>query len=165
MMNTYFYIPDYFKNFKLSSLDQAVVTRHNALGKPMFMPVSINNWQLPEDPIINVQLNKIIVKTALAGNTRRGSVKQLINMDDYRIGIRGFVQQVNSNEYPEEAVRKLKELFEIGSSLKISCRLTDLFEIDRIVIESASFPEQRGKNVQFFEISALSDEDFILIYD
>ena len=158
------YLPDYYKSFNLTAIDPATITKYNALGKPIFMPVYLNNIHLPVSPMISVQLSKNIELTRLAGSTERGSIKQAISIEDYKITIRGWLKSDDMN-VPEDDFRQLRELWEQNASIPIDCLLTDIFDITRVVIISMVLPEQRAQNVVFYEIECISDDDFILEYN
>lgn len=163
MVKSFFYIPDYYKDFKVESFNPTV-TRYNAIGRPMYLPVELNKIELPEEPVMNITMQKIIATTPLAGysGNKFGTVKQLITTDDYRIRITGILIDHETREYPEDLVRQLKEICDLKTNIGISSKLTDLFEIEKIVIVSANFPAPRGRGYQAFEIEALSDNDFEL---
>lgn len=130
------------------------------------MPLSINDWQLPLEPAIAISGSKKIVQTSLAGNKRRGSVKEIINTNDYAISIRGLIINEMNDNYPFDDVERLKELFEIDESVKITNALTKLWGIENIVITSVSLPEMTGRpNIQAYQLNCVSDEDFVLIKD
>jgi hypothetical protein len=60
------------------------------LGRALFMPVKIGGYQLPNEPTVLITGRKRIIETALAGSTKRGTVKELISVDDYELTIRGI---------------------------------------------------------------------------
>ena len=159
------YLPDYYKSFNVKYIDSANITKYNALGKPIFMPVKLDGVDLPEAPIVTIQPGILVEKTTLAGGEFKGSVKQGIGLDDYIITIRGWVKS-DDNNYPEEKVRMIKDLILQKKSLSIDCLITKLFEIYKVVVYGRpSFPEVKAQNVQFYEFECLSDEDFVLDYN
>ncbi len=124
-------------------------------------------WQLPH-PVIAVSSRKTIIETPLT--ERRGTVKELINIQDYEIVIKGFI--INErNEFPEKAVTTLRTVYEQNLSLSIKCPLTDIFLLrpdrsgsDKVVIREMKFPDVTGiKNVRPYELHLVSDESFNLI--
>lgn len=133
-------------------------------GQSIFMPVQIGDLLLPNEPTLRITGVKNIVSTRLAGSTRRGSVKELIAVDDYRIVIRGIaINFEDSENYPEDAVKGIHDLYLRNESLEIQSALTNLFGIYRVVIESIDFPEMIGvQHAQAYELSCVSDEDFTL---
>jgi hypothetical protein len=124
-------------------------------------------WNLPY-PVVSISSKKTIIETPLT--ERRGTVKELINIQDYEIVIKGFMIG-NTNEFPEEDVTMLRTLYEQNSVLSIQCPLTDVFLIrpdrngsDKVVISALQFPPVTGiKNVRPYELHMVSDESFNLI--
>lgn len=133
----------------------------NSLGITYFMPVELDGIELP-NTLINISGKKNIVETSLVG--QRGTVKELINIEDYEIMIRGIVVD-DQNSFPDEFIMKLQELYEKNESVALKCALTDIFlqEDDSVVIRSIRFPEMRGvEHAQAFEIECMSDPVFDL---
>jgi hypothetical protein len=133
-------------------------------GQQIFMPMRLGGVLLPNEPTLNIQMVKRIVKTSLTGSTRKGTVKELIGRDDDIIVIRGICLNYKSTKvYPEDEVKAIRELVERNESLAIECALTQLLGIERVVIERASFPEMVGvQHAQAFELQCVSDEEFDL---
>ena len=76
-------------------------------GREVFMPVTLGDQFLPY-VWLNIKASKNIIETPLT--ERRGSVKELISIDDYRIGIKGFVIG-HDGAFPEKDVENLRKLF------------------------------------------------------
>lgn len=138
------------------------------LGTPLAMPVKINGIQLPNEPLVTITGSKKIVRTSLTGANRegtvqrRGSVKELINVDDYQIKIVGrIVNENDPDRYPEEILAKIRTIYEARRALVIESKLTQIFNISRIAISKLSLPGEAGMlNSQRYEITGFSDEDF-----
>ncbi len=141
------------------------VTIEYATGTPEAGDLAVTSIALP-NPIIRVSCRKTIIKTGLT--ERRGTVKELVNVDDYVIHIKGFILS-KYDEYPETVVARLRELFEVQASVAIRNPITDIFLLprggnDRVVIETLDFPEVVGvRNVRPYEMTLVSDEDFSLL--
>lgn len=133
-------------------------------GKAYFMPIRLGGVLLPNEPTIVITGRKNILETPLVGSTRKGTVKELISVEDYDITIRGVAINLKSNlVYPEDEVKRLHDLFNRNEALEIECALTNLFGIYRVVIKQVAFPEMRGlQHAQAYEFQCVSDEDFIL---
>lgn len=155
----------------LDANDEAIDTDFklvSALGTPLVMPVMIEGYQLPNEPIITITGSKKIVKTALTGVNRegevqrRGTVKELISVNDYAIKITGrIIDEDDPERYPDRIVTKIRNLFELRRALSINCKVTDLLGITHIAVDKLSFPGDSGmENSQRYEISGFSDEDF-----
>lgn len=140
---------------------------HNGTNGVYYMtPTSLNGWQLPLEPYMSIAASKKIVKTSLAGNTRRGTVKEIINTNDYGITLRGVLLNDVSDNYPFDDVERLKELFEVNEAVQIINALTKTLAIENVVITGWKLPEMIGTpNAQAYEINMISDEDFVLIQE
>ncbi len=140
----------------------------SALGTPLVMPVMIEGYQLPNEPVVTITGSKKIIKTALTGVNRedevqrRGTVKELISVNDYKIKITGrIIDEDRPGRYPERIVTKIRNLFELRRALTINCKITDMLGITHIAVDKLSFPGDSGmENSQRYEISGFSDEDF-----
>jgi Domain of unknown function (DUF6046) len=149
----------------------------DALGREYFMPVVFlipqsesgtvtAKYSLPY-PVVSVTARKTVISTPLT--ERRGTVKELINSLDYEITIRGFIIGAG-NEFPEQEVAQLRNLYEQNTALSVQCVLTDLFLLrpdrkgsDQVVITELRFPAVSGvKNVRPYELRLVSDEPFNL---
>ena len=132
------------------------------LGTPIFMPVKLGDYQLPFEPLVEINGGKSIVRTPLAGFN--GTVKENMGLDDYAITIRGIVLNEDSDDYPEAEVLRLRRLFEQTESLDIVCPLLSLFNINRIAIESLRLPAEEGVlHYQPYEFTGYSDFDVELL--
>jgi hypothetical protein len=138
--------------------------RQSMLGTEFFMPIKIAGYQLPGEPVINIQGVKNIVRTPVAGTPDkknfRGTVKEQTSLDDYRIRIRGIIiSEEDLDEYPADDIRQLRERFETLGSVEISSQITDIFNISLIAIETFDLRGIEGaQGAEAFEISGYSDE-------
>jgi hypothetical protein len=156
-------------------------------NREMYMPLKLADVWLPF-PVLSVSCRKNIVETPMVN--RRGTVKELISTEDYRFHIKGLIIGDN-NEYPEDQVMQLKQLFEIDTALAVQCAKTDIFLLsanrssanntsdanlsgddfsqnllDQVVLLEMHFPPLNGiRNVQPYEILLQSDTPFKLIID
>lgn len=163
---------------------------NDALGQEYFLPVTLtyadnstvsqqdssliggdtlgilNKWNLPY-PVISITSKKTIIETPLT--ERRGTVKELINIQDYEIVIKGFIIAA-ADEFPEKDVTTLRTIYEQNAALSIQCPLTDIFLLrpdrsgsDQAVITELRFPAITGvKHVRPYELHLVSDEPFNL---
>lgn len=128
-----------------------------------FMPVSIESngtiWEF-DDAVISITAKKTIIETSLVG--RKGSVKELISIDDYEIKL---MVVFSGDDYPEYDVLDLVTLWEINESVKMNCAVTDYFlqEDDKVVIKTLDFPAMEGnEDMQVITMTLLSDKNFEL---
>lgn len=133
-----------------------------SLGTPLFMPCKLDDLWLPNEPMITISGQNTIVKTILTGV--KGSVKELINTDDYSIKIQGIIVNETSDDLPEDIIRKIRTICEKRESVTIGNRLLTLFDIHKVAIENFSFPGIEGyQNCQAYEITCYSDWPLNLI--
>lgn len=138
-------------------------------GTPLYMPTGFNIGgsvvQLPDEPIITCSTRKNIVETTLAGNTRRGTVKEIINTDDWKINIKGLCIDYTKNGYPEQQCDFIQQLYDKNSAIRIiNYMLNSVFSIRNVVITSLAWLPMPGKPYsQAYEMELISDEDFLLI--
>ncbi|WP_297096374.1 DUF6046 domain-containing protein [uncultured Draconibacterium sp.] len=128
-----------------------------------FMPVVINHdgtkWEF-NNAVVSVAGKKSIVETPLVG--RQGTVKELINIQDYEIKL---VALLSGDDYPEQEVMDAVKLWEINENVKMECAITDYFlkDEDRVVIKHIDFPAMEGEeDSQAIVMTLVSDQNFEL---
>ena len=148
-----------------------LVYTHSLIGAPLYMPTGFNIdgsiVQLPNEPIVSCSIKKNIVETVLAGNTRRGTVKEIINTEDWKIKIMGLCIDMTRQGYPEDEVESIQQLFGLNRSIElINYVAKNIFEIKNVVIKSLDWKAMSGKPFsQAYEIELVSDEDFTLVIE
>ena len=153
---------DILEGYNSQVYDQKQPAKFSALGLPIFMPCTIDGWELPNEPLIEIGGGKSIVRTELAGYA--GSFKENMGLNDYEIIIRGVAINEESDDYPEDLVRKLRAIYEKKESVTITSPLLGIFNINLIAIERLRLPANEGElNAQPFEIQCYSDNDIELI--
>ena len=127
----------------------------------VFMPCTLGGIEL-WNPIMRVTGRKTIIETSLV--ERKGSVKEIINQDDYVINIRGVIKTTDGS-WPDKEVKMLKELFERNESLDIISALTAIMleGNEHVVITNLTLPEQQGRTESvIYELELTSDQAFEL---
>lgn len=144
----------------------ATLRKKDALGRWYFMPVVIEHkgkdYELPI-AVVRITGRKKIVETDMVG--RKGSVKELISMDDYEITVSGVIIE---DDFPEAGITQLNALYNINESVGLKCALTDIFmeEDDKVVIKSIDLSEMKGtEHAQVYSINMVTDRNFELIID
>lgn len=134
----------------------------SVLGTPFFMPCKLDDFQLPNEPIIEIRGHKNIIKTPVDGN--EGSFKELYSLSDYQVIIRGIATlDTDSEEYPEAQVRALRQIVEKPAAVKVVNNLLGYFGIYNLAIEDCFFPAIEGApGMQPYELVCLSDKFFDL---
>lgn len=158
--------------------------RQDWRGRWYFMPVFMQHpdikaadgstkLELPH-AIISITGQKTIVETPLVG--RKGSVKELVNIDDYKITIAAFIQSTDGT-YPDEEIARINNLFKINESVELISALTDLIldgndnvrnqgVIDKVVITNIDFPAVPGiEDGVAVRIECVSDQPFEMIIE
>ncbi|MFI3322087.1 MAG: DUF6046 domain-containing protein [Rikenellaceae bacterium] len=147
---------------KTSSALGSTLRKKDAQGNWYFLPVTLNGVELP-NTIISIKGKKTIVETAMVG--RRGTVKELISVDDYEIEIAGVAFE---SDYPDEMIAELNNLYTINESISLKCALTDIFleDEDKVVIKSIEFPPIQGyETSQAYKMSLVTDRSFELVIE
>lgn len=142
-----------------------LLRKKGANGQYYFMPVVLKSkdnkvYEIP-NAIISCTGKKTIVETPMVG--RKGAVKELINVDDYEISIQGVA---SADDFPEEALKELNELYSLNEAVTLECALTDvvLGKEPTVVIKSIDFSDMKGVECfQVFKMSLTTDYSFELI--
>jgi hypothetical protein len=138
----------------------------DVMGRDVFMPVTLGSLFMPY-VWLNISGSKRLVETPMT--ERRGSVHELINMEDYKISIKGLLIGHNG-QFPEKDVEDLKTLWERQEAVSIKCVLTDIFLLstehggqDKVIITNLSFAENPGvEHVRGFSFDLVTDQEFEL---
>ena len=151
---------------KTSSYFGSTLRKKDAQGRWYSMPIVLEHkgteYEIP-NAVISICGNKRIVETAMVG--RKGTVKELISVDDYEIRIAGVCLDV---DFPDQQINALNELYNINESVTLKCALTDIFldEEDKVVIKSIDFAEMKGcETAQVFTMELVTDRSFELILE
>jgi len=179
-------LPPYFLNRKVSispvaqypefiRMDDEQLTetiRNNALGIPMMLPLEIKKpderdfWLLPLEPLISITGKNLIIKRNVSKKNFRGSIKEYWSQDDYSIDINGMLITPDSDDvYPEDDVRRLRELCEAKTALEVKSPLLNIFDVFRVVIEDFEFPFTKGANTQAYCLKCSSDDLYDLLIE
>ena len=141
----------------------SVLRKKDAQGRYYFMPVVFEHkgreYEIP-NAVISFTGKKSIVETAMVG--RKGSVKELISIDDYEISIQGIAL---AGDFPEDALSELNELYNINEAVILKCALTDIFlaDEDRVVIKSMDISDMKGQeSFLVFKMDLVTDCGFEL---
>ena len=137
----------------------------NTYGRTVrvFMPITLGGLEI-QTPIISIEASKNIKKTDLAAGN--GSVKELININDYSLTISGII--IGENDYPVDEVQALTDLYNRNEALDISCALTELvFPVNtKVVITNLALPTVQGReHLQPFSMNLESDIEFSLFIE
>jgi hypothetical protein len=155
-------IAELFKTAKKVETPESTDFEAYNYGDELFLPCSINDVELPNEPVISLKGKKRIIKTPVPGLP--GTVKEHIQLDDYQITIKGIAVNDDEDDLPQEQIRELREMAETLAPLKITNRLLSYFNIDEIVITSFDFPGVEGhQNMQAYVFQCLSNQTIDLV--
>jgi hypothetical protein len=156
-------------------------------GKYFLTLTLVNNskvYKLPNEPLISLSQSKKIIETPTLGyknlehlnaelktknpnhkplKNRTGTVKELIQIEDYNLTIRGVcVNEIDKDVYPTDQVQMLNELANINAPLLVkNSKFLEVYNIRQIVIKDIHFDEMQGKQgLQTYLINAVSNQDF-----
>ena len=175
-----------FNHFPVPNNDNTIVSGFNGLntvetkfkqktsylGTPIIMPLkmqisprgeAVKYYDFPNEPIIEIQGSKKIIETDIDG--QEGTFKELYNLGDYAITIRGIAinDNADSEDYPEDIIRSLRTIYELKHHLEVVNPLFSLFNIKYVALTSFNLiPIQGAPSMQPYEFTALSDKDFNL---
>lgn len=137
-----------------------------------FKSIDDEDWYLfPWEPIMTIDSENIIAKrnVAKAGQNLIGSIKERWTTGDYKITITGAFYGDKmlgkpAQTYPRKDMEKLRDYLLSASAIEVRSEALQILNINKIVIESVTFPFTKGEDVQAYEIRALSDFPYKLIY-
>lgn len=138
----------------------------SSIGNEYTSPITIDGWQVPCEPVIGVYGSKNIIETRLTrlnSITNAKEVQNIIeesNLNNYRIRIRGVIYNEDQpDEYPEEAVRRMHQLFEKPGNVVVVNGILQIHDITKMIIQDISWKELPGfPGAQPYEMDCLSDE-------
>lgn len=148
------------------------IRTENARGEVTFMPIKIDGIELP-NAIIGITGKKTINETPLVGG--RGSVKELISVDDYEITLAGVLVS-DDGQYPEKLIETFRDIWQKNESVTLLSAISDMVLVDlgktprttdvNVVLKSIDFPAVGAfENAQIITLTAVSDYPFTLIID
>lgn len=141
-----------------------------------FFPLSfsldgVNKFLLPYEPMVNIEGQNTIIKRNVAkADGLKGSIKERWSQDDYTITISGLLigeQEIGTmNEcFPRADFEALMQILTHSREVYVYCEPLQLLGINKLVIESFSFPFTKGENVQAYEIKCTSDFSYNLLLE
>ena len=109
---------------------------------------------------VSVNMINTIISTPVV--ERKGTVNEIVNLDDYKFTIRGFL--IGKNRLvPEDDIMKLTALRESTREKTLHGGYPELFldETCRVVISELEFPEVQGQNHWIRPFTLTCKSDFI----
>lgn len=133
-------------------------------GRWYYMPIRLGDIEL-WNPTMRAVTKKTIVETHLT--ERPGSVKEIINRQDYVFTVKGVIKR-SDGTWPEEEVRMLNELYQREEALEIDSPLTCILlsgQEEMVVIKDFKLPVPKGETAIHYEMELVSDIDFDLEFN
>jgi hypothetical protein len=149
-----------FNDSEKLSAQGAILYRKEANGTEAFCPVDIyhtgtkKNYSLPYSTVA-VTRSKNIVETALPG--RKGTVKELIQIEDTQLQIQGVIL---GDDLPETEISELNELFEINEAVQLKNAFAEIFmkADNTVVIKDLQCPDMKGiTGAQAYSFTIVTD--------
>jgi hypothetical protein len=148
-------------------------TARDAVGRLVFTDLTFTSkklgksFKLQTEPLVMLRRKKNLVKTVIAGNSRKpgGMVVEQVNHSYYTIDIVGYLinRDQTKPRYPQDQVIALREMADSGEALDVDCSLLKLFGINKMVIEDVTWPPGQGKPFsQDFRITGFEYQDFLV---
>jgi hypothetical protein len=132
----------------------------NNLGNPVFMPATLNGYELP-NPLITITGEKAIVETDIVGV---GTVFEKIYDRPYDITIICTLFG-EDGQFPEKEIKELVDGWEANQVLTLECALTDFFLTaeNNFVLTRISLLDMEGiEHVQVVQLDGRSNIEFEL---
>ncbi|SIT25643.1 hypothetical protein SAMN05421786_11545 [Chryseobacterium ureilyticum] len=138
-------------------------------GQDIWFPIVLKGSKILADNIepieipidictVSVNMVSTIIDTPVV--ERKGTVTEIINIDNYKFTIRGFLVGKN-RKFPEKEILDLTALRESTLEKTLHGGYPELFldETCRIVISDLEFPETQGQNywIRPFQLTCKSD--------
>ncbi|MEA4981419.1 MAG: DUF6046 domain-containing protein [Paludibacter sp.] len=123
------------------------------------------DFEFPVATIVDFSRKKSTVVTPTLGG--KGSVKEIMGLDDWRITIRGLIindeSRVNFQRTVKQQQYRIDMLNEIVGSIAVEGKIFEQRNIHHITLLEVRYTPVQGKpGLVQYEIDALSDEDFFI---
>lgn len=142
-----------------------------AYGQDIWFPIKLKGEKISENKLksllvdieactISVNMMSTIVSTSVV--ERKGTVNEIVSIDDYKFTIRGFLIGKN-RQVPEDDIETLIAIKESTKPKTLHGGYPELFldKSCRIVISGLDFPEVQGHNHWIRPFSMTCKSDFI----
>jgi len=137
------------------------------LGRPVFSDVTLKVGEkklLFIDAIVTVEKTYTITKTAMQG--RKGTVKEYIGSEDYKITLFGNLIGDGMYKYPHIDLQNLVAIMEAQQQIEVISEFLSIYGIHYLVPDKMITNQVSGvQNRQYVELHFESDEDIQLIID
>jgi len=117
----------------------------------------VQHLRMPDSTVVSLGRQKRMGVTSVSGGY--GTVKEIFGFDDWRISVDGITDN-------EDILRGFEQLDSLSDSIRVGgSELFEYFNIFRVVIESISLKQMRGRGrLTEFQMNLISDEPVQLIW-
>lgn len=131
-------------------------------GQPFMMPLKIEDYTFPIEPLVSVSGNKTVIETKVTGLS--APVNEVVAMENYRITVKGVYINEDNDDYPYRDVSRLSYLLERRRSLPVVNKLLAIFDINDIIVTSIKCDAVEGEqSMQWYIIEAIADKPVELV--
>lgn len=136
----------------------------NIKGVEVFLPVTLRDSRQSIKiacATVRIQGSKTVVRTAVS--ERVGTVKEVFNVGDYKIEVKGVLIAERETGVPDEEMSILRWLYESTEPIVMENALTDLFldQSKYVCITDLEFPEVEGKTLRCRPFRMSIESDYI----
>ena len=149
-----------FRNFAEGFVPSPLLSkqkRQSLLGTPILMPLKLDDYEFPLEPLIDVSLTKSIVVNQMVN--AETNILEDMGLDNFKLTIKGFLISETPDMAPLGELRKLVQLIKQRKSHKVNNELLSTFGIRELTIKSAKFGDPAG-GIEFkpYTLECISDE-------
>lgn len=143
--------------------------KQGAYGQDIWFPITLRGTNVQDLEPIEMEVEACTVSVNMVNNIvstpvveRKGTVNEIVSLDDYKFTIRGFLIDKNRN-VPEDQIQKLIALRESTQPVTLHGGYPEMFleESCRIVINEIEFPEVQGRTHWIRPFTLTCKSDFI----
>lgn len=125
-------------------------------GGAFMMPLTLDGWQFPIEPLISVMRSKKTIETMVTGLLH--PVIEEVAMEAWKVSIKGIFINDENDDYPHRDVARLPWLQEKRGALPVVNKLLSTFGIDYLCIKDIKADGIEGhQSMQWYVIEAISD--------
>jgi hypothetical protein len=138
-----------------NSLDGLQFRESSLKGGAFLMPLTIDGYKFPIEPLVSVSGSKHIVETKITGV--KMPIVEEVAMETYKVTIKGVYINEENDNYPYREVARLPWLLEKRGALPVVNELLRVFGIDYLVIKDIRCDGIEGhQSMQWYVIEAVA---------